>query len=78
MPGFVNKLKQVFEAEKAKMVIPGDEVHIDFRSGLITYRGEEFRFPPLGTVPQSLVIAGGVENLVARRLGLREKEVATR
>ena len=26
-------------------------------------------FPALGSVPQSLVIAGGVENLVAKRLG---------
>ena len=30
---------------------------------------EEFvRFPPLGAVPQSLVIAGGIENLVRARL----------
>jgi len=36
----------------------------------VTYRGEPFHFPPLGTVPQSLVIAGGVENLVSKRLGL--------
>ncbi len=33
-------------------------------------RGEKFAFPALGSVPQSLVIAGGVENLVAAKLGL--------
>ena len=29
---------------------------------------EEFAFPALGSVPQSLVIAGGVENLVSQKL----------
>jgi hypothetical protein len=37
---------------------------------MITWRGEKFPFPALGSVPQSLVIAEGVENLVAKRLGL--------
>ena len=32
--------------------------------------GDSSRFPPLGSVPQSLVIARGVENLVAKKLGL--------
>ena len=31
-------------------------------------QGEEFAFPALGSVPQSLVIAGGVENLVGSKL----------
>jgi homoaconitate hydratase len=77
VPGFVNKLKKAFAGEGSKTVIPRDDVLIDFCSGVITYRGDKFHFPPLGTVPQSLVIAGGVENLVARRLGLRVKEVTT-
>ena len=51
-------------------VMPGDELDIDFTTGAITYRGDQFHFPPLGSVPQSLVIAQGVENLVAKRLGL--------
>jgi hypothetical protein len=29
----------------------------------------------LGTVPQSLVIAGGAENVVAKKLGLRHQQV---
>jgi len=37
---------------------------------MIAWRGEQFVFPPLGSVPQSLVIAQGVEKLVAKRLGL--------
>jgi homoaconitate hydratase len=53
-----------------KTIIPGDLVQIDFASGTITLRGEVFRFPPLGAVPQALVVAGGVENQVRQRLGL--------
>ena len=57
-------------ASKEKTIIPGDEIDIDFTSGVIAWAGRNFLFPPLGSVPQSLVIAQGVENLVAKRLGL--------
>ena len=72
-PELVQRLRQVFGAEitaKERTIIPGDEIEADFTSGVITYRSEQFYFPPLGSVPQSLVIAGGVEKLVAKRLGL--------
>ncbi len=45
-------------------------MEIDYRNGVIRFRGETFAFPALGSVPQSLVVAGGIENLVARKLGL--------
>jgi homoaconitate hydratase len=69
----VKKLAAQFAAEiaaKEKTIIPGDEIDIDFTASTITWRGEKFPFPALGSVPQSLVIAEGVENLVAKRLGL--------
>jgi homoaconitate hydratase len=72
-PEFVNRLKKLFASEiaaKEKTIIPGDQIAIDFTTGTITYRGERFSFPPMGAVPQSLVIAGGVEKLVAKKLGL--------
>lgn len=72
-PEFVTRLKQIFAEKKEKTIIPQDEVAIDFTTGTITYRGERFQFPPMGAVPQSLVIAGGVEKLVARKLGLAAK-----
>jgi homoaconitate hydratase len=56
--------------EKRRTIIPGDQVTIDFTSSTLTFRGEAFVFPALGSVPQSLVVAGGTENLVRRRLGL--------
>jgi len=76
VPAFVNRVREMFAAEmKAgdKTIIPGDEITVDFTDGAITYRGEKFKFPAMGTVPQSLVIAGGVENVVAGKLGLAAK-----
>jgi len=73
VPEFTRRLRDRFCEEivaKEKTIIPGENVEIDFTSGTITWRGETFVFPPLGSVPQSLVIAGGAENLVAKRLGL--------
>jgi len=71
VPELVVRLREQFAAEvsaKDKTIIPGDEIDIDFTSSTISWRGEKFGFPALGSVPQSLVIAGGVENLVAKRL----------
>jgi homoaconitate hydratase len=70
-PGLVSRIREIFGAEidaGTKTIIPGDEVGVDFTSGSITYRGETFPFPPLGEVPQSLVVAGGVESQVRQRL----------
>jgi homoaconitate hydratase len=73
VPGLVAHLRDQFAkqiAAKEKTIIPGEDIDVDFTSGLILWRGEDFAFPSLGSVPQSLVIAQGVENLVAKRLGL--------
>jgi homoaconitate hydratase len=73
VPELVKQLRVQFEKEiaaKEKTIIPGGEIGIEFTSGVISWGGERFTFLPLGSVPQSLVIAQGVENLVAKRLGL--------
>jgi homoaconitate hydratase len=78
-PEFVGKMKARFAealANKEKTIIPGEEIEIDFASSVLHYAGESYTFPALGSVPQSLVIAGGVENLVAQRLGLHAEAVA--
>jgi homoaconitate hydratase len=41
---------------------------IDFARSVITWRDQEFRFTPLGTPVQEVVIAGGVENQVRNSL----------
>ncbi len=73
VPALVRRLREQFAAEvasKEKTIIPGEAVEIDFISSALRWRGESFHFPPLGAVPQSLVIAGGAENVIARKLGL--------
>jgi homoaconitate hydratase len=73
VPDLVKRLLQQFGKEieaKEKTIIPGDEIDINFPNSIISWRGALFSFPALGSVPQSLVIAEGVENLVAKRLRL--------
>ncbi len=70
-PELVDRLRSKFAnaiARKEKTIIPGDEIEVDFAASTIRYSGEKFGFPALGSVPQSLVIAGGVENLVSQKL----------
>jgi homoaconitate hydratase len=70
-PGLINRLRSRPSHDvgpKEKTIIPGDYVEVDFAASTIRYAGEEFAFPALGSVPQSLVIAGGVENLVRGKL----------
>ncbi len=76
VPALVKKLRGEFATEiaaKEKTIIPGDSVEIDFTNCTLQWRGDLFGFPPLGSVPQSLVIAGGAENIVAGKLGLKQK-----
>jgi homoaconitate hydratase len=73
-PELVNRLREKLAcaiAGQEKTIIPGDIIEVDFASSTIRYAGEEFTFPALGSVPQSLVIAGGVENLVSAKLGFK-------
>ncbi len=75
VPGLVKCLRQQLATEAyEKTIIPGENIEIDFTSGTVAWRGERFAFPPLGDVPQSLVIAGGAENVVAKKLQLIQKE----
>jgi homoaconitate hydratase len=55
-------------SRKEKTIISPDSIEIDFATSTVLYGGEKFAFPALGSVPQSLVIAGGIENLVAQKL----------
>jgi homoaconitate hydratase len=74
VPVLVKRLREQFAAEitaKEKVIISDEKVDIDFTVSTVTWRGKSFAFTSLGTVPQSLVIAGGAENVVAKKLGLR-------
>jgi len=72
-PALITMLKDEFGPEIEGGVlthIPGDILDVDFSRGVINFRDDTFRFPPLGSVPQGLVVAGGSENLIRRKLGL--------
>ncbi len=76
VPALFRRLREQFAneiSEKEKTIIPGENVEIDFTTCRVAWREESFSFPPLGNVPQSLVIAGGAENVVAAKLGLQRK-----
>lgn len=55
-------------AEGRPTIIGETPLHIDFRRGRIEVGGRFFAFSPLGEVPQSLIVAGGLENQVRARL----------
>ncbi len=67
-PALVRALKEHFAERPEKTIIPGDDIEVDFTMGTLTWAGQTFRFPPLSRVPQELVVAGGIENLVRRSL----------
>ncbi len=70
-PGFVRAVEEELGAAVEAgepTIIPGDEATVDFRLGTVAWRGERYRFPALGPVPQGLVVAGGVEAQVAARI----------
>jgi homoaconitate hydratase len=73
-PELVRRLKTI-HAEQIQggvpTIIPGYDIVVDFAGGTVTYQDETFAFPALGDVPQALVIAGGVEQQVRRKLGLQ-------
>ena len=72
-PELVERIGELLAEEidgGAKTLIPGDEIEVDFSAGTIVFRNQNFSFPPLGVVPQALVVAGGVENKVRQELGI--------
>src|SRR5213083_1598711 len=44
------------------------QITIDYGKSTLSVDGESFAFPPLSPAAQELIVAGGAENLVARRL----------
>ena len=73
-PEFVSRLKLAFAPQSRGQRKDGHSArrcHDRFHHGNDRYRGERFQFPAMGAVPQSLVVAGGVEKLVAGNWGCR-------
>lgn len=79
-PELVNDLTNASPAEESsgqpsaseqpsKLTIPTNtEAKVDFAQSVIEFNGKSYTFPALGRVPQGLIVAGGVENLVRQKL----------
>jgi homoaconitate hydratase len=52
-------------AEKSRLI---GEIEIDYQRSVVRAGGKEFAFPPLSPVAQELVVAGGAEEVVKKRL----------
>jgi homoaconitate hydratase len=50
------------------LTITGPDIEIDYQRSSISFDGKQFAFPPLSPTAQELVVAGGAEKLVVRRL----------
>ncbi len=66
-PELVSYLRNKFAGPTEKTLVAGD-IDIDYQASIIKYDGKSFPFPSLSTVAQELVVAGGAEELVKRRL----------
>ena len=62
-------MRAAFEGTSGK-TIPAGELSVDFRRATASWRDVEYPLSPLGPAAQELVLAGGLEALTRRRLGL--------
>jgi homoaconitate hydratase len=68
-PALSDAMKAHFADRADRRTIIGDDpLSIDFARSVITWRGGDYRFTPLGRPVQEVVIAGGVENQVRASL----------
>jgi len=65
-PELVSYLRKE-RGQPGKSDLAGD-VEVDYQRSVLTLDGREFRFPALSPVAQELVVAGGAEEVVRRRL----------
>ncbi len=65
-PELVEHLRATLTNRGPTTVAP--QITIDYGKSLLTIDGKSFSFPPLSPAAQELIVAGGAENLVARRL----------
>ncbi len=70
-PDLVKAMRGEFAAREQageKTIVTGDVLTVDFAAASIVWRGRSYPFAPLGAAVQEIVIAGGVENQVRRKL----------
>jgi len=60
----------VSETEGGARTIPAGDLVVDFRTATAQWQGETYPLSPLGPAAQELVLAGGLEALTRKRMGL--------
>ena len=58
------------EVASGSKTIPAGELMIDFKNAKATWNGQSYALSPVGPAAQDLVLAGGLEALTRKRLGL--------
>src|SRR5262249_54450487 len=64
-PELVDYLRTKPREEKSALM---GEIEIEHRRGMVRFDGKEFAFPALSPTAQELVVAGGAEAVVSKRL----------
>ncbi len=66
-PEFVDYLKSKYANQKEPTIV-GPQIEVDYQGSKISIEGKTFPFPALSPVAQDLVVAGGAEAVVSKRL----------
>ncbi len=66
-PELVEYLQQKYGGAKQPTIV-GPDIEVSYRESLIRCDGKSFPFPPLSPVAQELVVVGGAEAVVGKRL----------
>ncbi len=76
-PSLSDAVRAAFADETAEgqKSIPAGGLSVDFGRSVATWQGQEHRLSPLGPAAQELVLAGGLEALTRRRIGMQGGEV---
>lgn len=67
IPEFINDLRSRYGEEKLS-VQTSSKAELNFRSSIMMFGDKEYKFSPVGTAAQELVISGGLENWVKENL----------
>ncbi len=71
-PELSKAIRSAFENEEVSgaKTVPAGEIAVDFANATAAWRGATYSLSPVGPAAQDLVLAGGLEALTKKRLGL--------
>ncbi len=72
VPELSEAIRSAFDKEEASgaKTVPAGDIAVDFANATATWRGTTYSLSPVGPAAQDLVLAGGLEALTRKRLGL--------